>query len=110
MCSPLPICKIIWSENQRCGDLVDPVSPGILEILRKAENAGSWTVNRIVLAHDKSAGLQKRGVLGRSQQAALLFYRGTWPNKMAAEASDNFGGTVSDDIWYNVPRLNRIQW
>ena len=52
-------------------------------------------------------GFQKRGVLGRSQQAALLICRGTWPHKMAAEASDNFGGTVSDDIWYNVPRFEK---
>ena len=81
----------------------------ILDMFRMAENSGSWTVNRIVQAHDKSAGLQKRGVLGRPQQAALLIYRGTWPNRMAAEARDNFGGAVSDDIWYRVPCLNRIQ-
>ena len=78
----------------------------MLDIFRKSENAKSWRVNRIVQAYDRAAGLKERGIFGRSQQAALFLYRGTWPNKMAGETRDNFGGTVSEDIWYNVPRFD----
>ena len=74
----------------------------ILCVFRNSEHAVSWKVNRIVQAHDMSAGFQKRGFSGRSQQAALFIYRGTWPNRMAAEARDNSEGTLRDDIWFKV--------
>ena len=78
----------------------------MLEIFRKTTDAKSWKVNRIVMAYDRATGMKERGIFGRSQQAALFLYRGTWPNKMAGDARDNFGGTVSEDIWYNVPRFD----
>ena len=78
----------------------------MLEFFRKSDNASTWKVNRVVLAHDQTSGLQKRGLLGRSQQAALFLYRGNWPNKMAGEARENFSGTVSDDSWHTVPRFD----
>ena len=78
----------------------------MLEMFRKSEHARSWKVNRIVQAHDRSPGFENRGIFGRSQQAALFIYRGSWPNKMAGETRDNFRGTVSEDIWFNVPRFS----